>query len=192
MPIKKSKSNTVKKVSKPVKSSTTPAFSVHQTLNYPLVFLCLLTVLAVLISLGYFYSQQYKYMRKMENGNVEKKYDYKNGMNNSKDTQEQPGKKAMLSGSEWVWEKSDKFVLKFNTDGSFSSTTDCNGLGGNYMVSGMNRVALFDIVSTKMYCDGSMESDYTEMLSKVSSYSMLDDSLELTVSDGSTLVFMRK
>ena len=189
MPIKKSKPNNVKKISK---SSTPQSFSVHQTLNYPLLFLCLLTVLAVLVSLGYFYSQQYKYMRKMESGNVENKYDYKNGMNAPKDTQEKLGKKAMLSGSEWIWEKSDKFVLKFNTDGSFSSTTDCNGLGGNYMVSGMNKVSLFDMVSTEMYCEGSMESDYTSMLSKVSSYSMLDDSLELTVSDGSTLVFKKK
>lgn len=192
MPIKKSKPNNVKKISKSVKPSVPQTFSVHQTLNYPLVFLCLLTVLAVLVSLGYFYSQQYKYMRKMETGNIEKKYDAKNGINSPKDIQEKPGKKSMLSGSEWVWEKSDKFVLNFNTDGSFSSTTDCNGLGGNYMVSGMNRVSLFDMVSTEMYCEGSMEAEYTAMLSKVSSYAMLDDSLELTVSDGSTLVFKKK
>lgn len=191
MPIKKSKSNTVKKVSNSTKSIDKKGSALHHPLNYPLLFLVLLSILAVLISLGYFYCQQYKYLWKNGNGMMENKYGPKDGMNNPKDISEKAGKKAMLSGSDWVWDKSDKFVLKFNTDGTFSSTTDCNGIGGNYMVSGMNRVSLFDMVSTMMYCDGSMESEYNMMLSKVSSYSMLDDSLELTVSDGSTLVFKK-
>ena len=62
-----------------------------------------------------------------------------------------------------------KFTLVFKKDGTFSASTDCNGVGGNYTVTG-NKISFEKMMSTMMYCDGSQESDFTKMLGEVSSY----------------------
>lgn len=64
----------------------------------------------------------------------------------------------------------DSFVLTFGDENSFSAKTDCNGVGGTYTQTG-NSIALTNMMSTLMYCEGSDESIFTESLSKASSYS---------------------
>lgn len=59
---------------------------------------------------------------------------------------------------------SKKFSITFKKDGTFSASTDCNGVGGNYQVTS-NKIVLDRMISTLMYCEGSQEGDFTKMLS---------------------------
>lgn len=67
-----------------------------------------------------------------------------------------------------------KFTLTFKTENNFSATTDCNSVGGEYIVSGLpgqgNKLSFDKMASTLMYCEGSQESDFTKILGEVESY----------------------
>lgn len=63
-----------------------------------------------------------------------------------------------------------KFTITFKKDGTFSATTDCNGIGGEYEV-GENKISFTKMMSTLMYCENSQESDFTKMLNEIESYS---------------------
>jgi heat shock protein HslJ len=64
---------------------------------------------------------------------------------------------------------SDKFTLTFKNDGTFSASTDCNGIGGNYVAK--DKMLTFkDMLGTLMYCEGSQESDFKKILENTSSY----------------------
>lgn len=62
-----------------------------------------------------------------------------------------------------------KFTLTFGADKRFSATTDCNGVGGEYMVTA-NKIAFDKMMSTLMYCEGSQEQEFSKMLSEVGTY----------------------
>jgi heat shock protein HslJ len=64
---------------------------------------------------------------------------------------------------------SDKFKLTFKKDKTFSASTDCNGIGGEYgTVDG--RITFTKMMSTLMYCEGSQESDFSKYLENTASY----------------------
>lgn len=65
--------------------------------------------------------------------------------------------------------KTNKFALTLKADKTFSATTDCNGVGGEYTISG-NKITFTKMMSTQMYCEGSQEQDYSKMLGEVQSY----------------------
>lgn len=62
------------------------------------------------------------------------------------------------------------FALTFNNDGTFSASTDCNGLGGNYSVQTDGTILFSEIVQTLMYCEGSDEAEFVQLLTNASSY----------------------
>jgi heat shock protein HslJ len=87
-----------------------------------------------------------------------------------------------LSMKTWVWRetnlndgsvvtpaKPEAFSLTFADDGSFSATTDCNGVGGQYVTDGP-ALTFSDMMSTLMYCEGSQETDFVGYLSNTSGY----------------------
>ncbi|MDD5152839.1 MAG: META domain-containing protein [Candidatus Pacebacteria bacterium] len=63
-----------------------------------------------------------------------------------------------------------KFTLTFKNDKTFSATTDCNGVGGEYTVSG-NKISFDKMMSTLMYCEGSQDGYFIGMLGEVETYS---------------------
>jgi heat shock protein HslJ len=63
----------------------------------------------------------------------------------------------------------NKFTLTFKDDKTFSASTDCNGVGGEYTVNG-NKIAFTKMMSTQMFCEGSQEKDFTKMLTETDSY----------------------
>ncbi len=63
----------------------------------------------------------------------------------------------------------NKFILKFKNDKTFSATTDCNGVGGEYSVNG-NKILFSRMISTLMYCENSQEADFTNMLRETQNY----------------------
>jgi heat shock protein HslJ len=81
------------------------------------------------------------------------------------------------------------FSITFKNDGTFSATTDCNGVGGEYKVT-KNKIVLDKMISTLMYCEGSQESEFTKALSEVSSYMFTSKGelvLELKLDSGTML-----
>lgn len=63
----------------------------------------------------------------------------------------------------------NKFTLTFNKPKNFSATTDCNGIGGEYILSG-NKISFDKMMSTMMFCENSQENDFSKSLGEVQSY----------------------
>ncbi len=109
-----------------------------------------------------------------------------------------------LEGSSWSWVRTDlhdgtrveapagdKFILSFDGSGRVSSRTDCNGLGGNYVVDG-EVLSMGQFISTLMYCEGSLEGVYGEQLGLVNSYVIEGGTLRLNLNrDHGTMIFKR-
>jgi heat shock protein HslJ len=87
-----------------------------------------------------------------------------------------------LSMKTWTWvntlysdgkaispKKTLAFTLTFKKDSTFSATTDCNNVGGEYATQN-GSVTFSKMISTLMYCDGSQEADFNSMLQAVQSY----------------------
>lgn len=121
--------------------------------------------------------------------------------NNNQVKQDSIASSIKLNSKNWTWmqttypkgtvfvpKNSEKFVLTFEQNG-FSSRTDCNGVGGEYIINGKS-IKFDKMMSTLMYCEGSQESIYTEMLSQAISYDISDNKeLLLNLKDGSTMLF---
>ncbi len=73
-------------------------------------------------------------------------------------------------GREVVPSTAGAFTITFNNNGTFSATTDCNGMGGNYSVGTDGLIVFSEIVQTLMYCEGSNESEFSGLLTNTSSY----------------------
>ncbi len=82
----------------------------------------------------------------------------------------------------WLWENtsySDEnhlspkngkvFNLILKEDGTFTTTTDCNGGAGLYSLNG-SKISFSDITRTELYCEGSQEGIYFADLEKAESY----------------------
>ncbi len=76
---------------------------------------------------------------------------------------------TIYSNDTKVTPKTNKFTLTFKANKTFSATTDCNGVGGEYIVSD-EKISFTNMLSTLMYCKGSQEQDFTKMLSEAQSY----------------------
>ncbi len=72
-------------------------------------------------------------------------------------------------GKEIVPAKADAFTLTFSADGSFSASTDCNHAGGAY-VTNQKSLTFKDIFSTLMYCEGSQETEFLQLLEHTGSF----------------------
>ncbi|MCA9361397.1 META domain-containing protein [Candidatus Kaiserbacteria bacterium] len=86
-----------------------------------------------------------------------------------------------LSMKEWVWFKTlsdsedemappnvEDFSLVF-ADGTFKAKTDCNALSGLYQ-SKDNKLSFNSIVSTEMFCQDSLESEFISYLNETATY----------------------
>ncbi len=118
---------------------------------------------------------------------------------------EEPVDEHPLAGTAWNWTLTtgvgdsvlaqapspSPFVLRFNDETSMSSATDCNQMGSDYSVS-HSTISFGPMYSTKMYCEGSMESVYAAQLSEVIKYAVEGDALRLTLAnDAGMMHFVR-
>lgn len=62
-----------------------------------------------------------------------------------------------------------KFMLTFRDKNTFSATTDCNNIGGEYIVN-VNKISFSKIFSTKMFCEGSQEGDFLKALGEIQDF----------------------
>lgn len=108
-----------------------------------------------------------------------------------------------LVGKKWTWVKTDwntgsstlpskpsAFTVTFDKDGKVSGTTDCNSFSGTY-TSTSSKITFGPLASTKMFCDGSQESQFTGSFSAIASYTMdQKNNLVFTFkADSGTMVF---
>jgi heat shock protein HslJ len=90
--------------------------------------------------------------------------------------------KITLSTKSWSWVNTtysdgkiitphiaNKFILTMKNNKTFSAATDCNGVGGEYTTTGHD-IIFTRMMSTMMYCEGSQESDFANMLAETQSY----------------------
>ncbi len=78
-------------------------------------------------------------------------------------------KKTVTGEGNVITPKKDVFVLSFTNHGTFSATTDCNTIGGNYIVS-ERKIDLENIMSTMMFCEDTQEQEFSGMLQGVNGY----------------------
>jgi len=72
-------------------------------------------------------------------------------------------------GTKMIPKVPGKFTLTFKNDSTFSATTDCNSMGGKYVVKG-EQITFSNIFSTMMFCEGSQENDFAKILENTSSF----------------------
>lgn len=117
-----------------------------------------------------------------------------------------PSLENKLSGKKWTWgvtlmnndtntipRQRDAFTITFNEDGSFDGETDCNNFFGQYEREG-NKISFGPIAMTRMYCEDSQESEFTQSLSEVDQF-MFDenDNLILLMKlDSGSMLFQDK
>jgi heat shock protein HslJ len=92
--------------------------------------------------------------------------------------------KMTLIMKKWDWISTtykDKTVIKPKTAGKFSltfamnkgyfsATTDCNSISGYYLPGKDNSLKFSEMMSTLMYCEGSQEGEFSQMLTNTESY----------------------
>ncbi len=112
----------------------------------------------------------------------------------------------LITENRWIWTETvysdeetfipnypEEFVLTFNEDGSMGSLTDCNSMGGNFEIDEEKNIGFSEFFSTKMYCEGSQESDYMTMLQDSENFTFENGNLILKSDKaGSKMIFSPK
>ena len=92
-----------------------------------------------------------------------------------------PEQSDSLEGFVWIWEQTimnNDDIINPNNPGVFSLTfedgkvfgkTDCNNFSGSYQTQN-NRILFTPFVSTLMYCEGSQENQFAQMISNSDSF----------------------
>lgn len=75
------------------------------------------------------------------------------------------------------------FTVRFEADGTVAMGTDCNNASGEYTVSG-DSLAVKNIASTMMYCEGSEESSFLSLVASIERYALTDGALRLILAGG--------
>ncbi len=95
-----------------------------------------------------------------------------------------------VDGIKTAPKKADAFTLSFKTDGTFSATTDCNMMGGNFRATG-GKIVFSKIMSTMMACGvESQEGVYSQIFQNEVAYVFTSrGELIFTFTNGGTAVF---
>jgi heat shock protein HslJ/membrane-bound inhibitor of C-type lysozyme len=109
-----------------------------------------------------------------------------------------------LTKNTWVWKETilstgqkitpkqaGKFTITFN-NGKVSGTTDCNSFGGSYE-STNSSLKFGPMMSTEMACMNSQETEYNQMINKISTYSIdKNGNLVCKMTDSGSIIFEKK
>lgn len=90
--------------------------------------------------------------------------------------------KMTLGMKKWVWnrafyndgrviepKKTGAFTVAFKNDGTFSASTDCNGIGGRYEAKD-GKLSFTEMAMTEMFCQDSQESVFVSLLNDSQTY----------------------
>ncbi len=81
---------------------------------------------------------------------------------------------TLSNGTQTIPKNPSRFSLVLKADGSFSSTTDCNGIGGKYEIKD-DTITFTQMMSTQMFCVGSQQSDYQTILDNARAFKITSD-----------------
>jgi heat shock protein HslJ len=96
----------------------------------------------------------------------------------------------MSDGAEVLPSAEGKFGLKFGTDMSLISSTDCNNGRGTYELGPDNAMTIGPMATTMMFCEGSAETQFFQGLNNVGSYKIENGQLWLMLKyDSGTMIF---
>ena len=110
------------------------------------------------------------------------------------ETTEATSTEPTLTGT-WIWDSStiagesisptstSDFTLTFSTSGTISGTTDCNNFSGSYTATGTT-ITIGPLAMTKMFCEGSLEREFTAPLTDEVTFSLTATTLTLESSEG--------
>jgi len=114
------------------------------------------------------------------------------------------GKSDSITGITWQWTamtettpasqtvvpNPENYTLLLNSDGTFSMKNDCNMVSGSYTLDG-STLTFMPGPSTMAYCgDQSLDQTFLKAIAQVTSYSLEDGDLVLTLQDGAgTITF---
>lgn len=112
---------------------------------------------------------------------------------------------SALQSGVWVWDRTvmndDTIVLPKNTEAftlsfdgkNVSGTTDCNGFGGEYTLSGYNSISFGPMLQTLMFCEDSQEGVFIKYVSESNSVYFDGEVLALLLPyDSGSVIFRRK
>lgn len=107
-----------------------------------------------------------------------------------------------LMMKKWLWVKTEDgaggvttpkvqnvFGLTFAQDGNVAVATDCNSMGGSYTTKG-NTLTFGNMFSTLMFCEGSQEQEFSQVLQKASRYEFTSKG-ELLIRSGEGTMYFR-
>lgn len=103
------------------------------------------------------------------------------------ETETSDTKPPTLEIKAWTWTEDANFSITLENS-TLTTTTDCNAMGGVYAVEGTT-LTFTDIISTEMYCENSLESEFRANLHKVTGYSF-DDNKQLILSSATNQELM--
>ena len=84
-----------------------------------------------------------------------------------------------------------KYVVTFNTDGTFTGTADCNQIAGTYKTSGSNGLTITLGAATMAFCpEGSFDGLFVHGLGQAKSWAVSSDTLTITLADEGTMAFV--
>jgi len=72
-------------------------------------------------------------------------------------------------------------TIEFKTDGTFSLKPDVNQCGGNFSITGENKISISPAWCTEMCCDSQFSQKFIEMLPLVKSFTIEGNNLTLFV-----------
>ncbi len=88
-----------------------------------------------------------------------------------------------ITSNTWVWEetllndgsvvspkKEGVFTLAFGQEGRVSGKTDCNSFSGLYTAGANKAISYGQFAATKMFCEGSQEAAFMQMVSDSDHY----------------------
>lgn len=97
---------------------------------------------------------------------------------------------ATYSDGRTLMPKTNRFSITFGEEGRFSVTTDCNSMGGSYAVGANRALTLSEMFSTKMYCEGSQETEFASLLQGTTVYEFTSKGeLVLNTKEGGRMIF---
>lgn len=110
-----------------------------------------------------------------------------------------PPSPSPLAGTSWIWREtmygdkrtvpdSNAFVISFG-ETEVHSMTDCNSLGGSYIVADSN-ITFSPFAMTEMYCEGSLDAVYAAELAKAIQFKIEGTALSIDIGARGQMRFM--
>ena len=114
-----------------------------------------------------------------------------------------PAPSTAPTGTSWEWQFSSfqdgtrvdaplgKFIFVFEPNARVSSLTDCNTVSSSYLGDG-ELLTFSPFLSTKMFCEKSLEATYLEHLGMVTSFYITDNELRFNLNQDEGVMIFRK